>query len=361
MRVYLCVFLILSAVAPNLHAQELSVREQALTAMSAKDFARARTLLEKLLEVDPSDSGAWYNITGAYAMTRNKAKALDAFERAVSTGLLDSEMVRRDPNLESIRSEPRFKTTLDRLVENYKRSVPGNFIARMAPMRTLGTYVVMLPPDYETSNKSYPLCIILHGNGSNELEHGRVADAFGRDGVIYAAVRAPFAALNIVVGTRKPAYTAWPAEAGRNFEPARTAYVEWIFDVAEYVRREFRVRPGKVFLWGHSQGGQFAKMSALLHPSRVASYFSLAGSAVPADMFTEDRFAAMKKEGVDVWLVHGKADASVSASTSTAFAERLKAAGIPSRLYLEEGDHSINMGMIKLARQWIEEVVRKSP
>jgi predicted esterase len=352
--------LILLFTTPALRAQESSLREMAGSALSAKDYARARTLLEKWLEADPGDAGAWYNLSGVYALTRNKTKALESFERAVSNGFLDAATVRNDPNLEAIRSEPRFKTAFDRLVENSRRSVPDKFIARMAPMRTLGTYVVMLPPDYETSNKTYPLCIILHGNGSNELEHGRIADAMGREGVIYAAVRAPFTALGVAIGTRKPAYTAWPAEGGRNFEPARNAYVDWIFDVAEYVRQEFRVRPGKVFLWGHSQGGQFAKISTLLYPNRVASFFSLAGSAVSADLMTEERFEAMKREGVDIWLVHGLNDASVPSATSTSFAERLKAAGIPPKLYIEEGDHSINPLMINVARRWISEVVRKT-
>jgi len=174
-------------------------------------------------------------------------------------------------------------------------------------------------------------------------------------------VRAPFPALSLIAGTRKPAYTAWPIEAGRNFEPARSAYIEWILDVADYVREEFRVRQGKVFLWGHSQGGQFAKMTALLHPDQIASYLSQAGSSVPADMITEDRLADMKSQGVDVWLVHGIGDPSVPASTSTSFAERLKAAGMTVKLFLEEGDHSVNAAMINIGRRWIAEVVKKSP
>ncbi|MBI4471956.1 MAG: hypothetical protein HY646_04760, partial [Acidobacteria bacterium] len=269
MRRCACVVLILSTLACTLHAQQLSLREQAGRAFAAKDYVKARMLLERWLEADPGDAAAWYNLSAVHALTGNKVKAVEAFERAVGNGFLELDLVQRDANLESIRSEPRFKAAFDRLAANHKESIPGGFIARMAPMRTLGTYIVMLPPDYETSGKDYPLCIILHGSGSTELEHGRIADELGRDGVIYAAVRAPFPALSLIAGTRKPAYTAWPIEAGRNFEPARSAYIEWILDVADYVREEFRVRQGKVFLWGHSQGGQFAKMTALLHPDQI--------------------------------------------------------------------------------------------
>ena len=102
-------------------------------------------------------------------------------------------------------------------------------------------------------------------------------------------------------------------------------------------------------------------MCAILHPDRVASYFSQAGSTVSADMITDERLAAMKRGGMDVWIAHGKDDRSVPASTSTAWAERLKAAGITPKLYIEDGDHSINLRMRAIARQWIADVVRKSP
>jgi predicted esterase len=352
MRLMLFLLLMLAGQAPSL-------RDQAWTAIGAKDFAKARPLLEKWLEVSPGDAPAWYNLASAHAMTNNKAKAVEAFERAVGNGFMEVETARRDPNLDSLRGEERFKAAFDRMAFNYKESIPDNFLARLAPMRSLGTYVVMLPPDYEKSpGKTYPLVLILHGSGSNEIEHGRMVDDMGRDGVIYAAVRAPFPALAVVADLKKPAFTAWPAEAGRSFEPARDLYIDWIFDVAEYVRQEFRVRPGKIYLWGHSQGGQFAKMSALLHPDRVASYFSQAGSNVNAEFATDARLAAMKNQGMEVWIAHGKDDRSVPASTSTAWADRLKAAGITPKLYIEDGDHSINMRMRMIARQWITEVVK---
>ena len=354
----ICASLLLLAIALGAAAQEMSLREQAWTAMSKKDFALAKTLLEKWVVADPGDGAAWYNLASAYAMTGNKVKAIESFGRAVSQGFLEKDVAEKDPNLDPIRSEPGFKALWDRFLAYYQESIPDNFIARMAPMKSLGTYVVMLPPDYEKSDKSYPLVLVLHGNGSNEIEHGRIVDDFGRDGVIYAAVRAPFASLSTAVALRKPAFTAWPTEGGRGFEPARDFYIEWIFDVAEYVRREFRVKPGKIFIWGHSQGGQFAKFCALTHPEFVASYFSQAGSLVGNDYATDARLAAMKRENVDVWLVHGKSD---NPQTSVNWAERLKSAGIESKLFVVEGDHSINREMRGIAARWISEVVKKNP
>jgi predicted esterase len=353
--------LVLLMLAASLYGQEMSLREMAWAAMAAKDFAKARPLLEKWLEADPGDAPAWYNLASAHAMTKNKTKAIDAFEQAVRNLFMDVELVKRDPNLESVRSDSRFQTAFERMEFNHRESVPDGFLARLAPMRSLGTYVVMLPPDYEKSNKTYPLVLILHGSGSNEIEHGRIVDNFGRDGVIYAAVRAPFPALSVVADLKKPAFTAWPAEAGRSFEPARDIYIDWIFDVAEYVREEFRVRQGKIYLWGHSQGGQFAKMSALLHPDLIASYFSQAGSNVSSDFATDERLAAMKRSGVEVWIAHGKDDRSVPASTSSAWAARLQAAGITAKVFIEDGDHSINPRMRAIARQWVNDVVKKAP
>ena len=71
------------------------------------------------------------------------------------------------------------------------------------------------PPDYDSSNRRYPIFVILHGNGSNETSRGQLADDFGREGVIYVAVRAPYPSGGSA-GRGQPGYTAWPPET---FDP----------------------------------------------------------------------------------------------------------------------------------------------
>src|SRR5262245_60532691 len=58
--------------------------------------------------------------------------------------------------------------------------------------KTLGFYAVFLPEAYSKSDQRYPLVVILHGSGSTELNHGQLANDFGREQAIYVAPRAPY-------------------------------------------------------------------------------------------------------------------------------------------------------------------------
>src|SRR6185436_15887629 len=111
-----CLLVITLLLSITASAQELSLREQAWAAIGKKDFARAKTLLEKWVEAHPGDGAAWYNLASAYAMTGNKPKAIDSFEHAVRQGFLEKEVAEKDPNLEPIRSDPRFKALWERFL-----------------------------------------------------------------------------------------------------------------------------------------------------------------------------------------------------------------------------------------------------
>jgi len=344
------------------HKLAPSLRTQAETLLGKGDYAGAGPLLERWLEADPHDSGSWYNLACVYSKGGNKEKALDAFERSVDAGFADAGLPAKDKDLDAIRVEPRFISAVARITDQRKAKGPAGYIPRTAPMRSEGSYIVMLPPDYETSKRDYPLCLILQGSGSTELSHGMLSDKLGREGVIYAAIRAPYPSIPVIASSGQPGYTAWPPDEGPPSmeDTARIDYVNWILDVTQAVRKEFRVRSGKIFVYGHSQGGQFATLTALLHPELVGGYLAQAGSAVPGKWFTASRLGQMKKLGVSVWVIQGLSDETVPVSTSVQLADRLKNAGIPVTLHTVEGGHTINDGMVKLGKQWIEEVVRNS-
>jgi predicted esterase len=194
----------------------------------------------------------------------------------------------------------------------------------------------------------------LHGGGGNEREHGRVADLLGRDGVIYVAVRAPFA-------NSRTSFLAWPPDeypAGSPvWDALRTDYSDWIADVIKAVRKEFRVRSRSTFIEGYSEGGEFATLTALLHPDMVNGYFTQSGAPIPVEWFTSERLARMKHHGVTAWIVHGLSDPTVPVDVAIQLAKRLQVAGIPVSLYTLEGTHAVSGDMFKLEQQWVREVV----
>jgi predicted esterase len=355
----------------SLHAQNTykphnlppALRDQALLALQQRDYPKARTLYERWLEADPRDNMSWYNLACVYSLTGEKEKAIDAFERSVDAGWEDAEHPTQDTDLDAIRADARFDAALKRIGAGTAKKGPKGFIRHYAEMKSRGSYIVMLPPDYETSKKEYPICLILHGSGSSDLGHGKLADTLGREGVIYIAPRAPYPHTG-VVATGNMGWTAWPPDDLDNNDPNLAQvpidYVNWIFTCVDEVQRNYRARKGRVYILGHSQGGNFANVSALLHPDRVASYYADAGS-LPAERFlTAENFQGLKKNGVHAYLIHGEQDNVVNPESSRKIDKLLTDAGVEHRLRIVPGDHSIGGEMMKDIRAWIETEVRGS-
>ncbi len=120
------------------------------------------------------------------------------------------------------------------------REGPRGYIRRFVETKTIGTYIVLLPPDYDSTIRSYPACLILHGSGSTELAHGRLADAIGREGVIYVVPRALYPHGSVFTSTGELGYTAWPADDIDSTDAlyARPApmYAEWIMQCLDDAR-----------------------------------------------------------------------------------------------------------------------------
>jgi dienelactone hydrolase len=80
--------------------------------LADESFTRAARSLTLALEIDPDKPGAWYNLACAEARSRRKAAALVALEQAIAKGYADREHLASDPDLESLREEPRYLAVL---------------------------------------------------------------------------------------------------------------------------------------------------------------------------------------------------------------------------------------------------------
>ncbi|MBN1356938.1 tetratricopeptide repeat protein [bacterium] len=357
-------------VLTGLHAQEIvweytqyepgkTWMELAMECFAVKDYNCAIDYMERWLHADPGDATAWYNLACAYALSGQTDKALDAFEKSVDSGYRDHAHAMVDTDLESIRSEPRFLAAVERA--KMVRTGPVGFIRRVLPMESLGTYIVALPTDYETSGKSYPVCLILHGHGSTELNHGALADEFGREGVIYVCPRAPYAFAQLMMFAGKEGYTAWPqldlGDDEKAHEQVVTQYVEWIFACAADVQKLYRCTPGRIYIFGHSQGAGYANLCALLHPNRVKSYFSYAGY-LDDSVRDIQYFRKLKRKGVKPYIVHCTGDTVLPPERSQEIIDEMKKAGVNYRYIELEGDHGINDDVVNAAREWVKTEIR---
>lgn len=345
-----------------LHAQTTlppSLRDRANDAISRQQLDSARILLGHWLDADPRDQSSWYNLACVLALQGKREGALDAFDNAVAAGWSNADHARRDTDLESVRETVRFQQALRKIEERGSAAAPKDYVRRYVPMTSRGTYIVMLPPDYATTTKSYPLCVILHGSGSTELSHGRLADGLGRDGVVYIAVRAPFASIERIRGDGQPGFTAWPNERipdedSITMRSVYDDYVNLIFASVDDARRSYRIQPGKFWIVGHSQGGQFASLCGLVHPEHVAGVLSIAGSSVRDLFLTPIALEKAKKAGVSFRLIHGESDPVVPKSVSVAMEEKLREAGLSVSLDLLPGLHTISPELMAAAKKWKE-------
>jgi len=338
-----------------------SWRDQATAAYGEKRWADAIFLYRKWLEADPHDDGSWYNLACTYALAGHKEAALAAFETAVDAGWEDPKWPTEDADLESLRTEERFTAAIERCVENQTKNGPQDAIRHWVKIPAVTTYLAMLPPDYEASEaKRYPLVLILHGNGSSEAWHGRIADSVGRDGVIYVAPRAPYPNAMVFYQLQRPGWTWKPQDLDED-NAARLdvsrQYVDSIFAAVEDAKKRYRVAGDKVYVFGHSMGGFFANVCAILRPEQVAATFAYAGGL---DEHYHDAkwLEPLETHGVKMLHVHGTADPIVPADLSKKAHELMQQAGVDSSLELVEGiDHGVKPPIRERLKTWIQEVV----
>ncbi len=65
---------------------------------------------ERAIAIDPDDAGIRYNVACLYALEGNRDRAIECLEDAVRAGFAHKDWVANDPDLDSLRDDPRFKS-----------------------------------------------------------------------------------------------------------------------------------------------------------------------------------------------------------------------------------------------------------
>ncbi|MCB0686644.1 MAG: esterase family protein, partial [Saprospiraceae bacterium] len=141
-------------------------------------------------------------------------------------------------------------------------------------------YAVYLPPDYETSERSYPVLYLLHGGGDDQT--GWVQ--FGE--ILYIADKA------IRDGISTPMIVVMPdANTGRrgyfNSIDGKFQYEDFFFkEFMPHVEKKYRIKGEKKYraVAGLSMGGGGTFMYALHHPELFSSACPLSASVGPLSL-----------------------------------------------------------------------------
>jgi len=86
--------------------------ERGLCRLRARMYTLAIREFETYLKEVPGSADALYNVACAHALMRNTDEALDWLGRSIEAGFADPDHARKDPDLSSIRSHPRFEALL---------------------------------------------------------------------------------------------------------------------------------------------------------------------------------------------------------------------------------------------------------
>jgi enterochelin esterase-like enzyme len=150
-------------------------------------------------------------------------------------------------------------------------------------------YAVYLPPDYETSNRTYPVLYLLHGAGDDQtgwVQFGevlRLADNAIKDGTA-----TPMVIVMPDGNTGKRGY----------FNVGDWKYEDFFFqELMPYVEKTYRIKGEKRFraVAGLSMGGGGTFMYALHHPELFSSACPL--SAYVGSLTIDDLKARLQRNG----------------------------------------------------------------
>lgn len=138
-------------------------------------------------------------------------------------------------------------------------------------------YSIYLPPDYETSQRSYPVLYLLHGGGGDQAEW------IQRGEVHRIADKA------IQEGTATPMVIVMPDAGGQNRGYWNDATGKWRYEdfffqeFMPYIEKAYRIRPGKRFrsIAGLSMGGNGTFNYALHHPELFHAACPLSAGSGP--------------------------------------------------------------------------------
>ena len=158
--------------------------------------------------------------------------------------------------------------------------VQDNLIVPSKILKMDRKYAVYLPPDYETSNRNYPVMYLLHGAGDDQtgwVQFGEVLT------IADEAIKNGSATAMIIVmpdaNTGKRGYV--------NDVKGEWRYEDFFFqEFMPFIEKTYRIKPEKRFraISGLSMGGEGTFIYALHHPELFSSACPLSAATGPANI-----------------------------------------------------------------------------
>ncbi len=254
-------------------------------------------------------ASALYNAACAYALLGDTENAFAALAAARRAGFNDRKQMRRDPDLASLRDDPRFAPPVGYAFHTL-RLVEGTALE----------YALVLPEGFDKS-KTYPVLLAMP---PGSMSKGAVEYGMGAWWGEQAAMRGW-----IVVSPASP--------PGGWFEVDERT----IPHLVKSLRGKYNIEGGKLHLAGCSNGGLSAFHVALPSPQYFHTLTSLPGHPPGSRSF--DRLERL--EGLRVHLFVGENDGGWAQASARAY-ERLQELGIDSTIKVFPGEGHVIGGLL---------------
>lgn len=197
--------------------------------------------------------------------------------------------------------------------ESLKQNVAGE-----NPLREVNIY---LPPDYNQSNKRYPVLYYLHGFGGSHLDY----EYLDIDHIMDSAIEKGMHSFIIVVANSHNKFNG-----GYYYNsPINGMWADYIAkDVVNYIDGHYRTIANKKnrAIAGHSMGGQGALRIAMLYPEAFNSVYAMSPSILywGEDFKPEHEAFKIALEATSMDVLHNNSYAMAFAGMGRVFTPNIK-------------------------------------
>lgn len=326
-----------------------SWKDLALNFYQHENYLEAINYYEKWLEADPIDKNSWYDLACCYALVEDTEKSIFALNKAITLGWLNCQDMQTDNDLKILHNNPQFVELTKLCEHNVQSNQIKDFELYHAKMESIGSYGVLLPNNYD-KNKVYPLIIWIHGNGSSESYHAKIAKEFNLENAIIIFPRAPY--INKET-TENSAVLGWTSNQTDNLAKSDELYniqgllyIDWIHRCVQDVKQKHLIENKKCIVFGHSQGSAYSLAYAMTYANEVSAAMSFAGISTSKFSFTTELVNQLTLNNVYIEMLHGINDPMITTESVEKVYTSFKDANVNVKLNIIDAAHSLGNSTI---------------
>lgn len=311
-----------------------------------KSYLDAARAYISLLQKNPGNSGALYNLACCYGLLGKDELAGQCLKLAFNAGWADIDWAKGDSDFELVRGKPAFDAALSELTAQVaeKQAELGELVHFTAqsylPCR------VLLPDGYDPQ-QAYPLIVGLHGYGDNHEHFTTLRKKLGDIPVIFAVPEAPYP----FPGGAGVGYSWMTGGDEKSEMPWKTVTKlteQYVMDTVHGLQVRYKV--SETYLLGFSQGCGLAYMVGIDNAPEFAGLICC-GGWLDTEWLGPEKLAAGKS--LRVLIVHGNEDTTVKFESGIEARDKLKELGYDVTFFEFKGGHRVPEEAMQAAAKWL--------